>query len=431
MSSTPSPRDGLINIISITFLLLSFCGISWISLDPARQDVYWFLGLIAISSLSLAVTYHFSKSISKKTVLLFAIAVHIIGLFGQPLFEDDHYRYLWDGYRFIESGTPYGIAPDQFYADTSVPEKMQRVLDGVNNPSVPTIYGPVLQYFFAIGYWIAPAEFLLIRIFLCLVNLSLVALLLRKADAANVLLYAINPLVFKEIALTGHPDIILAMMLYLAWLFQDRYKPYLSGFFFGLALATKISALPTMAWLLWQRRIVAIPIAALILVLTYLPFAGASNDTSGLLVFANQWQFNAGPYAWFANGFGDRSARIICLLITVVIMFWIQYKVRNNDAFPPWHRVFGCLLLFSPVINAWYLLWLLPFSVFYRDVWPWFAAAALMLSYATGVNLDLETIEAFTVISWAATVQWLLIAIGISIDLWRHLIKAKSSTQEI
>src|SRR5688572_4124569 len=144
------------------------------------------------------------RGVSSRGVWLIGASLALIGLSGQPLFEDDFYRYLWDGYRTATAGTPYGAAPEAYFADVDVPEKFRSVLDRINNPEVPTIYGPMLQGLFYLGYLVDPANERILRIFWCVANLTLVGMLLHRYPAHRVALYAWNPLVFKEVCLSGH-----------------------------------------------------------------------------------------------------------------------------------------------------------------------------------------------------------------------------------
>ena len=82
---------------------------------------------------------------------------------------------------------------------------MQSVLHGINYPELPTIYAPVTQAIFLLGYWLQPGSVAVLQAILIGLDLAAVALLLRLAPARNVLLYAWCPLVIKEIAFTAHP----------------------------------------------------------------------------------------------------------------------------------------------------------------------------------------------------------------------------------
>jgi alpha-1,6-mannosyltransferase len=418
---------GVRALLPVSALTALYVGLAMLSRAPGERSIIGFIGMMFAAFATLWWAHHRADALRGGTVLVVAALFHVIGLFGLPLFEDDPYRYLWDGYRFVESGSPYGAAPAAFFADSTVPEAMRRILDGINYPEIPTIYAPGLQTVFGLGYLIAPAALWPIKLLLIMANLALIALLLRSAAPRMVLLYAWNPLVFKEVALTAHPDALLTLPLLMAWQYRNIGGTWLKGALFGIALAVKISALPTMAWLLWQKRYRAIPLAGLIVLAGYLPFVGAANDLPGLFAFAQGWQFNAAAYAWLLAVFDPDQARIVCAVIAAIAMFVIQYRARASDACPPWHRVFGVLLLFSPAINPWYLLWLLPFAVYARETWPWATSAAVCLSYVTGLNTGRDDIAAFAVVPWAQTLEWLLIAIALGIDIAVSLHRANTA----
>ena len=115
-----------------------------------------------------------------------------------PLFEDDWFRYLWDGYRFAETGTPYGWAPADSFNDPGVPIQFQRILDQVNYPDLPTIYGPASQYAFLLSYFLKAGSLIPLQLLPIGVDILLIRLLLSAAPAGYVLLYAWCPLVIKE-----------------------------------------------------------------------------------------------------------------------------------------------------------------------------------------------------------------------------------------
>ena len=87
-----------------------------------------------------------------------------IALFGStPAFEDDHYRYLWDGAVTANGGNPYAHSPDAVWQETITTEpyaslagQSGTVLERVNYPEYRTIYPPVTQAAFALAHWINP-----------------------------------------------------------------------------------------------------------------------------------------------------------------------------------------------------------------------------------------------------------------------------------
>ena len=78
-------------------------------------------------------------------VLCFALATRLIPLFAQPLFDDDYFRFLWDGYQLIHGVSPYSSSPAANFARSDISEPWHDVLAQINHPDVSTIYGPFLQ----------------------------------------------------------------------------------------------------------------------------------------------------------------------------------------------------------------------------------------------------------------------------------------------
>ena len=215
-----------------------------------------------------------------------------------PFYEDDFYRYLWDAYRFATTGTPYGAAPEEFFVDASVPVLFQGVLDGINYPELPTIYGPTTQLVFLLGYWVQPASVAALQAILIAVDLVTVALLLRLTTPANVLLYAWCPLVVKEIAFTAHPDGAGACLLHGGD--PARRETGAGGsaaVCLGMAAGAKIVRLGAgpvgvaagarpRHWLLFGATLAAHCMLHSLLI-------GVTPNLTSLQVFAREWEFNS------------------------------------------------------------------------------------------------------------------------------------------
>lgn len=221
----------------------------------AQLDGFAAIALLMASAAAMIVGAATVRTdISMRQVWLIGVMIAAIGLAGTPLFEDDYFRYLWDGFRTATTGSPYGIAPEHFFFDDSVPQPLRSVLDRINNPEVATIYGPVLEGLFTLGFLIDPGNERLLRLFWAMANLGLTALLLRKMPAHSVALYAWNPLVLKEVYLSGHPDAVLALLLCAGWLLSR--KPVSTGFgiAIGLAAGVKVVAFAALPLLLRAKR---------------------------------------------------------------------------------------------------------------------------------------------------------------------------------
>ena len=356
-------------------------------------------------------------------LFFWAVAFRLCGLIGGPFYEDDFYRYLWDGFRFATAGTPYGAAPEAFFIDPAVPVLLQGVLDGVNYPELPTIYAPVTQVVFLVAYWIKPASVAVLQGILIAVDLAAVALLLRLAPAPNVLLYAWCPLVVKEIAFTAHPDGVGVCLLLAAVLLARARRWSVAAVLLGLAVATKAFALVVAPLILVGGRVRHWLLFAATVAAAYLPFVLAGGtDLTSLGTFTRDWEFNSAVFGVLGTFLEASHARLV--VGAAFVAFWLSWAVRyvhvrrDERGVPRGDWLFGALLLLSPVINAWYLLWLLPFAVLFPTAWAWTASVAVLLSYVTGLNIPDYTLQAYEQPAWVRGLQFGLIGSALAVDLF-------------
>src|SRR5207249_308135 len=137
------------------------------------------------------------------------------------LFDDDIWRYLWDGHVAARGANPYTSAPADPSADPSMDQLLATEASGqpdwetirgnINYPRIPTIYPPLAQMVFRASYWLAPGSVLAMKItvvgfdLLAYVFLILTLAELHESPAKSIL-YGWNPLVIKVFAGSGHID---------------------------------------------------------------------------------------------------------------------------------------------------------------------------------------------------------------------------------
>ena len=410
---------------------LGYGVLAWMARQPAGPDLWWFLALALWGALVTFTLYAYHGKrpdvpLSVGRLVFWALAFRVCGFFGGPIFEDDFYRYLWDAYRFAEDLTPYGAPPEAYFGDASVPAAFQRVLDQVNNPDLPTIYGPVAQLAFLGGYFLAPASVLPLQGIFVAFDIGIVFLLLRLAPARTVLLYAWCPLVVKEIAFTAHPESLGVCLLVAAVVLAKAEHLKTAAVFLAFAAGAKVFALLLVPFVLMRARVVPWALFAGVLAALYLPFAPwLTNAIAGMAstaTMALEWKFNAALFALLAALLPDFEARLVGGVVLLAFCAWCWTRQRRTDeAVPRGDWILGAMLLLSPVINPWYLIWVLPFAVVYRSAWAWTASVAVLLSYVTGLNLGDAQLHPFGHPWWVYVVEFGMIALAMGWDLRRRI----------
>ena len=376
-------------------------------------------------------------------LLVWSLAFRVAGFFAAPLMEDDYFRFLWDGRQFALTGNPYASAPAAYFSDETVPERFREILDQINYPHVPTIYGPACQLGFALSYWIAPAYLWPWKLMVIGADLVALALVFRGAErsefnaresttsAANfglpLLIFGWCPLAIFETSFNAHPDILAIALLLAALVFRQKESPLACAIFCALAVAAKVFALLLVPFLL-GRRARAWAVFALGLAACYLPFwwQGSLADWAGLSAFAAEWEFNSSFYALAKMLLGPSQGRLACGIAFAA--FWcvlfVQWLVNRRDlqgsCLPPGTALFGGFLLLSSTVNPWYLLWLLPFTALRPTVTGPTALAAVSLSYVTGLNLGDTALANFEHPFWVRPIEYGAVALVGVVELWRR-----------
>jgi len=395
---------------------------AWQAFHPPG-DVRLVLLAIAAAWLALALAWLVRRGQSRWTVLGWAMVFRLILFLAPPLFEDDHYRYLWDGWVLSEQGNPYAEAPSSYFSRfEQVPESMQVVLDGVNYPDVPTIYPPVCQYAFALAAWIAPGALWPWKLILLLADFAILIMLLYRGNRQQLLLYAWCPLVLFESVLNAHTDLIGIAAVFGAVLLWRRQQCGLAGAVGALAIGARwLAGLPL--FFLFTRRVSSrfLICGAAAGALAYLPFLIANQGIGleGMRLMGREWTFNPVGYPALAGWFGDALARRIGLglFVTITLLCWVAVQRRSITMPAGVQLAWAAFFLVSPVLNAWYALWLFPF-VLWRPTFTAFATmGALSLSLLTGLNLGDPDLALHQLAPWVLPLEVTLVAAGLITDL--------------
>jgi alpha-1,6-mannosyltransferase len=326
---------------------------------------------------------------------------------------------LWDGYVFFSHGTPYGVPPANFFGADDLPSGMGDILSQVNYPDIPTIYGPVCELLFLLGYIVSPGQLWPLKAAFIAADLGIAFVIWRMTrSAAALVLYAWAPLAIKEVAFTAHPDVVAAFLATSALMLVDRGRRIAAAGMIGGAIACKAIAVVlipfVVAWKDWRAAATVV----FVVLFFYGPFLlhGAS-DVAGAKVFADEWEFNSFAFALLKSALGPELAKVLSpsLFLTTAAALWRWKRA--------WFRpdvIVALLFVFSPVVNAWYLVLLAPFVALRPSWWGIVALTVVFLSYVTGMNLGRKDIGQFDHPGWVRPAEAILVLLAAAYDGYRQ-----------
>ncbi len=440
MAATNNPTPAAIHaagaVAGVAWALLA-----WRSHQAGAPPLLPMLAVVGVAWVALGTAWRFAPSASARALIGWAVVFRVAAGCALPVMEDDHHRFLWDGYRFASTGNPYATAPRASFDDATVPPEFRAMLDRINHPDVPTIYGPALQWAFRLCHAIAPGQLWPWKLVQLAAELALIALLWRGLPVRGRLLLAWCPLAIFEIGFNVHPDVLAIAPLVAAWWLGRRGWIVAAGAAMGLALAAKIFAVLLAPFVLWRLGWRAWLAAAAVVVACYAPFwlRGSAADLAGLRAIAAEWEFNSSVYALVAAVSSPVEARMICGLAFAAIglVLFARWRaaaksrpVLAPDPLPPGESVYGFFLLFSAVANPWYALWLWPFVAVRPSSMGIAALSAVSLAYVTGLNLGDAALGNFGHPWWLRPVEFGVIAL-VAAWAWRKRKPARETSERV
>ncbi|MBY0517558.1 MAG: hypothetical protein K2P81_11645 [Bacteriovoracaceae bacterium] len=308
-----------------------------------------------------------------KRIALFPFLLSILPILGtEPLFENDHYRYLWEGQVFSAGFNPYLIAPANDLLTHVV--SSFRHLVGYNLLTSPYSPGAILFYSF----------FSSIKYKLSLTILQLISAISVWGLMKNILpeikkdylpfVIPVMLLFIKEFIQSVHIDIL----CYIPFFFSIRFfvaKEFHKGLVFLIAsLMFKITPLLIIPSLvasiisdgirpLYQLTLLSLGILFCGLLFYAVGFF-SFEATNGIGAFATHWVWNGGLLIPLLRlGIDSQVARIVCGIVLIVSVSGIVLYLfrRRPYAFSLIAMIFTSYLFLtflSPVSNPWYSVWL-------------------------------------------------------------------------
>ncbi len=388
-------------------------------------------------------------------ILAMGLLFRLILLLSAPAFEDDYYRYLWDGAVTANGYNPYAVSPDEAQGDayaTSLQPLAHAsgiVIERINHSDLKTIYPPVAEAAFALAHMLEPWSLTAWRLVCLAADFATALLILALLRDLNrplicLALYWWNPVAIKELVNSAHMEAVLMPFVVGAVLLAVRRRWTLSSIVLGLAAGIKIWPLmlvPLLFRPLMSQPAKLAPVFCIVAGLTAL-FAvpvllGGLDQSSGFVAYAQYWRTNSahfGVVQWIASTLAtpfalpaENTAVIAKGLLAAALAGFVLWLARpqmlsNDDLITRVTIAVSALVLLSPVQFPWYLVWVLPFAAIIPVRWVLAATVMLPLYYVSFYFLARETYDVFR--DQFVWLIWLPIWVALAIDIRRGPLNA-------
>jgi hypothetical protein len=343
-------------------------------------------------------------------LFLIGFILRLLFLQSTPVYEDDFYRYFFDGSLTYNKLNPYNYAPQDALEkpefinnhilginDTATPAHPdlhfladQKLMDRVAYPHIRTIYPPITQSIFTLSYAIEPFSLTVWRCLLILSEVISFVLLLKLLKCMNKpmiwsAIYWLNPLLITETINAAHMDALLVPVLLSTLLLALKQRYSFAGL--TLAIAVGIKVWPVLLIPSLFRPLLSQPKALIkaiapcfgVLILVMLPqLLSYTNEQSGLINYSQYWRTNSFIFGLLEDGllyleqsvtyyFGNPQeiARYIVVgLIGIVVLFNLKKNHEQNKQIEQlnksWLVIVACMFFLSPTGYPWYFIWFLP-----------------------------------------------------------------------
>jgi hypothetical protein len=339
----------------------------------AYSHVTWFLaGWFALLLAAALLGARSTGEIKLHPALVFVCFLPFVG--SEPLFENDQYRYLWEGKVLSAGHNPWTEAPASERLDGI--DFPQRELVGFNKLTSP--YSPLAVFYHALFSGLAYPEALVL---LQLVNAVLGAwVVFLLPPLRPVYVVGLAGLIGKEFVQSVHIDLLVWIFLLFAMRFQEKASLLKAGLCFCLSALLKVNILLTAPWfvavayrrarfkgvLLWTG-VLGVSIGANVLG----PLNG--QQASGLTAFLQHWVWHSALLdLWQYTGeeitSGIRLANIfwglgLCVLGVLALIHRCS-GLRWSTA------LFTLTAFCRPAFNAWYSPWFALNGAMAGEKWP-------------------------------------------------------------
>lgn len=366
-------------------------------------------------------------------IIVSAIVFRLMLVHTPPSLSTDIYRYVWDGRLSLHHINPYRWAPN----DPRLTGLRDHAIWGrMEYKYYQTIYMPISQLFFAIGYLLFGSNLTGFKLMYVCFDIGVMLMVLRILrqrgfPLGNIVWYAWCPLPITEVALAGHQDPAGVFFLVCALYLVLRSRPIKAGALIVAAGFTKGFAfllLPLFirrfgvrfsAWVVAALAIMGLPLWFCFPEFLHgtQQYLSTVHANSGLFYLINRLLIPVLPRSAFTM-----TAHISDVVVLAVLAWSVWTRPHSQAELIRRSVVVICAcLLVTPTLFPWYVLWMLPLAVVQKER-PSYAVIALTGSVGMMYLFYIDD----TIFTWIRVVEYLpfflLLAIEIKNGYWGELV---------
>lgn len=333
-----------------------------------------------------------------------ALFIRLVLVFAMPNLSNDVFRFIWDGRLLVQGYNPFDHLPMYYLEnETGVKGLSQALFEAYDAKNFYTVYPPVAQAQFGTACYFFPDDMywssVIMKLWLFLFEAGSIFLIVKllylfKWPVANVLIYALNPLVIFEITGNLHFEGAMIFFLLLAMWLLVKNKWHWSAIAFGLSVCSKLLTLMFLPFFIkqlpWKKVLMYYLLTGLSILLLFVPIlneAFITNFGQSLNLYFQKLEFNASFYyllRWI--GFKLYGYNLIAIIGpalgliaggSILYMAFVKQKQDQERTVKKWLPLFkwfmfafSVYLLSATTIHPWYVAMLIALCVFTNYRYP-------------------------------------------------------------
>jgi hypothetical protein len=164
----------------------------------------------------------------------------------------------------------------------------------------------------------------------------------------------------------------------------------------GLSISVKPTGLLLIPFLFQNEKglnnkLKAVFIPLVIFIITFLPYVFTATPIDTLINYSANWTFNGMVYnfinIFFAN---NLTIRLVCAILFLIVLFFIF--ISKMDLINKIYLSIFLLMIFSPVVHPWYLIWIAVFLPVVRSYSGIYFVAAVSLTSISIIRYQLNSV---------------------------------------